>query len=42
MSLFDGIKNLFDKDDEHEVKNQPVENNIPWFSPRYALDYEKN
>ena len=42
MSLFDGIKNLFDKDDEHEVKNHPVENNIPWFSPRYALDYEKN
>ena len=42
MSLFDGIKNLFDKDDEHEVKNQPVENNIPWFSPRYALDYEEN
>lgn len=42
MSLFDAIKNLFDKDDEYEVKNQPVENNIPWFSPRYALDYEKN
>ena len=42
MSLFDGIKNLFDKDDEEEKKKQSVENNIPWFSPYYALDYEEN
>ena len=41
MSLFDGIKNLFD-DDEDEKKKQSVENNIPWFSPYYALDYEEN
>ena len=42
MSLFDGVRNLFDKDDEEEKKKQPVKNNIPWFSPRYALDYEEN
>lgn len=42
MSLFDGIRNLFDKDEKDEVKNQPVKNNIPWFSPHYSFDYNEN
>lgn len=42
MSLFDGIKNLFDKDEKDEIKNQPVKNNIPWFSPHYSFDYNEN
>ena len=42
MSLFDGIRNLFDKDEKDEVKKQPVENNIPWFSPHYSFDYNEN
>ena len=42
MSLFDGIRNLFYKDEKDKIKNQPVENNIPWFSPHYSFDYNEN
>lgn len=42
MSLFDGIRNLFDKDEKDKIRNQPVENNIPWFSPHYSFDYNEN
>ena len=39
MSLFDGIRNLFDKEDENDVE---VPKKSSWFSPYYALDYQDN
>lgn len=39
MSLFDGIRNLFDKEDENDVE---VPKKSSWFSPYYAPDYEDN
>lgn len=39
MSLFDGIRNLFDKEDENDVE---VPKESSWFSPHYALDYQDN
>ena len=39
MSLFDGIRNLFDNDEENGVE---VPKKTSWFSPYYALDYEDN
>lgn len=39
MGLFDGIRNLFDKEDENDVE---VPKKSSWFSPYYALDYQDN
>ena len=39
MSLFDGIRNLFDKEGENDVE---VPKKSSWFSPYYALDYQDN
>lgn len=39
MSLFDGVRNLFDNDEENSVE---APKKTSWFSPYYALDYEDN
>lgn len=39
MGLFDGIRNLFDNEEENSVE---VPKKTSWFSPYYALDYEDN
>ena len=42
MSLFDGIKNLFDKDDEEEKRKQTEVKEDSWFAPRFHEDYNEN
>ena len=37
MSVFDGIKNLFNKDEEEQILN-----NSSWFSPRHSINYNDN
>lgn len=37
MSVFDGIKNLFNKDEEEQVLK-----NSSWFSPRHSINYNDN
>ena len=37
MSVFDGIKNLFNKDEEEQILK-----NSSWFSPRHSINYNDN
>ena len=42
MSLFDGVRNLFDKDDEEEKRKQTEVKEDSWFAPRFHEDYNEN
>ena len=40
MSLFDGIRNLFNDDDEKNIAVEPT--NKSWFAPEFHADYSNN
>ena len=40
MSLFDGIRNLFNDDDEKKVVVEPTSKS--WFAPEFHIDYSDN